>query len=799
MTASLRPVLPILLALLLIAAAGGGVRHFHYTLPYAEIWAEGESGPDSPAAQNERADAYRADYGFRDEAGRWTSLPVGHDSYYFMRMARRIAATGTPCTPGLDGCHDDLASAPTGRPVLDAWSPHPHAIAGVHRLWTAIDPARPILDSARVHAWLMMTLGGLTAFFLVRSAVGRGFPGWAGGVTAAIGLCLNPLIIQRTFGADDDVWILALMLAGGLCAVRAFDPAGAGIRRAAWAASAGAMAGTLSLAWGGWPFLAVVMTGLGLTAVVWPFIRPRPLRAWREGACAVLLVAAMILVMGAIAAVQITADDLRAFLAIAANTVGTGAEPPPVDATPVPDAFASVAELTEPAWSDIARTIGWVMGGLAVVGLAAAAWKIVRRIGGWFPAAWILPVVWLLAGLSLAGDAERFGILLFPPVAILSGAGLAVVLSLLAGAQRNRGATQTRPAIAATAMTCIVVLVPVLVWGAAVWRGIETVSGNRPALGQRWVSVFSQLRDDSAEDAVLIGWWDVGHWATFWAERATVLDGATIGSPRTPAVARLLGADADGPIGALVASSACPDGENPIGCGTRELYLLTSSDLLSIDGWMIAGFWDAERARLLDSFAAGDRTQNHSPEMQSEMAGVTSRRQRALFAAPQARIWSRDWHDCTVDENGRYDCGLDIGSADGWRLVSFRFDPAAPEEAHLILQPPESGDGTSGDRTTARPAMLRVATASSLIEFHATPGSTRPGVLVDTAEQRVFVGMQPLLKSLVARLVLLDGRFDDHRATSVAQSTGLEGGTVRAWRLRLPESPDESLDETGPN
>src|SRR5690606_31306220 len=164
---------------------------------------------------------------------------------------------------------------------------------------------------------------------------------------------------------------------------------------------------------------------------------------------------------------------------------------------------------------------------------------------------------------------------------------------------------------------------------------------------------------------------------------------------------RLLATDADQPLERAIAEAACPPA--PADCPERPLVLVTSSGLLESDGWMISGLWQPERAWVLDALVFGEDRPSilaglaarglgeaEAAVLLEEAEGLVERgigrRERALFAAPQARIWSRGWHDCVLQGDGSYACPLAIDSADGWRLESFLIDPARPAEAVFMVR-----------------------------------------------------------------------------------------------------------------
>ncbi len=739
--------------LLLVALVVGGllwvVQAEHASLPVAARWADARiaAGEAAPAERERLVAEFRATYSWRDSEGRLAAYPVSHDSYYFLRLARNIVETGTPCpgSPPGEACRDTSVNPPHGRPMAGAASPHPWAIALVHEVLEATGSNPSMLFSGRLHNRLMLILCGLLVYLLVRGMAPSARP--IAGLTAAVTLVLAPAVMTRSFGTDNDVWILALLLGGSVAAARLHEAAVEGRQRPLAAIAAGTAAGLLAATWGGWPFLLIMVASVAAIAIV-ETLRRRG--AHRQSGVAV---GSMIGLAGFVFLVLVTvlAPGLLSPGEVAAP--GGGGEPPP-------DAFAAVAELVPPTPARLVDMFGWPVWLAAGVGLVA----VLRRLWPWgargFPALELLLLAWGAGALLLALRADRFLILLSPPLAMLAGLGVTALPALL-----------PRPAVRQAVAAGIALALAAAVTTTA----LALVRDNRPQLNTAWVAVLNHLSRTAPADAVLTGWWDVGHWATYWSRRAVAVDGASLRSPRIHAVGRLLAADAAQPLNRLVNEAACGSGSD---CG-RPVYLLTSDLLLSQQGWMISGFWQPARARLVDELAAGQPPAEVQEPLATAARAVNGGLARSLFAAPGARIWSTGWAPCAVVADGGYHCPLDVTSENGWRIERFVVPGGRVADARLMARPQGGGEAVS-----VAPSMLRLATPEQLLDLPGDGPQDNPGVLLDTARRRVFLGTPAVLRSLVARLVLLDGRYDRHRFVRVASASTPDGHQVNAWRVR---------------
>ena len=622
--------------------------------------------------------------------------------------------------------------------------------------------------------------------------------GWAGcsrdpasagglaGVSAAVATCLHPNVVERTFGADDDAWILILSFLALLLSARAVDVQRLHVR-VGLGTGAGLALGVLAASWGGWPFplalLAATVLAMALPflprVLGWTCVRPLSLRtlAW---AFVPLLVALEIMIR--LFHVEV---DVGGVTGMIAGVLGVSLPTQPVAAPPA-DTFATVAELHALTVAEALGKAGWPGLVLAALGVARVSQRLRQQTRGGEAAAMVLLALltWLFAALMLTETGERFVLLLVPPVAVLAGAGLACLVEL---------AGKIRPRLAVAGA----VLAVGVVSGLVTWRAVALVADNRPTIDSAWVLTLQALGKASPDDALVLAWWDVGHWITFWSGRSVAVDGASLRDPRVNAIGRLFAADADQPVAAQVRAAACVD-DGRI-CPHGGIYIVLSSRLLSSDAWMISGMWQPYRAWLVDSFSNGADGATRLGLLRSRFAGGDAgfltlaeaaagerdRRARAMFSAPEARIWSTHWQPCNVMDDGSYTCALDLNSADGWRFDSFHIDPQHPDQGAFSIH--RTGDA-SAQPVGLAPSAVRVATKDGLYRVvDAAAGDTNPGVLFDAEKGRVFVGTPAMLRSLVARLLLLGGRYDTQRFELVSSYATVDGNTVQAWRV-IPQA-----------
>lgn len=484
------------------------------------------------------------------------------------------------------------------------------------------------------------------------------------------------------------------------------------------------------------------------------------------------------------------------------------------------------------------------LGGLTLLALLAAASGL--RRGDRPPASQATPALlglaWLGATLAMTFHGTRFIVLAMVPLSLSAGVAAGRLAAGLSEGLAGRFRAARIAGMAGSAGLAIAILAPVGL------HGYREAYGHYPRVDHAWADTFSDIRDRTDPDAILDLWWDYGHWATYLAERRVSLDGASLRSRNVHWIARALAASSDGESLALLRMLNCgtvtdPDDgtrERPYetllkwqGDGARayrtlsrllrapreaaedalaseglapgrravlietmyctppESYLVLSTELLNISGWVVAGLWEPWRARLFDlaqqlppdRAVASIESELDLPEslarlLRDEAAMSKGDPPRTAFAAPQAHLWAKAWAPC-VDVSGFLRCPLTLGPgvvAAG--LEEVFFDPADPAGTRVRLH--NAGSGMSAE---AIPAVVQVALPDRLMTVK-PPGSTTAelGVLVDPIGRRAFVGTPKVLDSTVVRLVLLDGRYSP-RFQKAGDRTTIDGERVTAWRI----------------
>jgi hypothetical protein len=561
-------------------------------------------------SRQEQAERFRAALSFPAADGRRHAYLGDLDSYAWVREARNVLERGTTCDEIRDGeCRDTYVNPPHGTPMPYRRSVHVAVIVGVHWILSWLDPGIPLTTSA---AWAAVLGGVVTS--LVAFAVGCRLTGLVGGVVAALLISLDPFVLERSLGSDNDVWSLALPLLLALLVSTALEGDGSR-RRVPLVAAAIVVAALYAMTWGGWIFHGAVLLGGAAAFVFSAWFEQIDDRRQRRA----LLATFSVLVLGIVVAVA-PIDGFRGagtrvaglLEAWSGRSAGHAATVDTV-AGVWPPMLATVTELERTTFARaVTRFVGrvpcalccagfmllllprraswWGLAGALLYGVLLAASTDLADLGSRFyvgaalvPALVLLcwrarrmsvdrprcletiVVVWFVAAVGASHWGARFVLLLAIPFGLAAAVAVARAAELVSAAVLR---SWPRPAVAhALAATLVIgILVPFLS------RSHAAAATYTPVLGTAWWNVLQHARTQSAADAIVTSWWDYGYWVKYLAERRTTVDGASLSSHRPYWVARMLvSRDPREAIG-LLRMLNCGGDDSPFAGGEQSAY-----------------------------------------------------------------------------------------------------------------------------------------------------------------------------------------------------------------------------------
>ena len=625
------------------------------------------------------------------------------DGYYWLKLAKSLLAKGTVCDRiELGQCIDALASAPVGQPIEYTVSPHVYSIAALHRFVTWLRPGFPLSSTAMLVPLVLSTLVVIPAF-LIAAGVSNPF----GGLTAALLLSFNAVVFLRSSGGDDDIWVVALpVLSMGLIT--------AAFGRRRWSARillsglGGVTLAVLAAAWKGWPLFALY-TSAGLIAVAaWAALAALIARARGQPGTYALAGSAGLCMLatftgfaaaGWLIGIQVDFGVITGGISNIVRHAASG--PGPINTAPMPNVFHSVAELRAVDAASLQKSIGPIATGIGLLGFALALWPSRGRqallvlallvlipmvaallgrygstrapvlaipmllglatvIGSWRAggpptdralATGILGLAWLGATLWMSFEGDRYILLAVAPLSVSAGVSLGRVASAIAALSLARAPLARAAGMIAGGGLAAAALGPVAI------TGLEQALPYRPHINSAWTNAFATIREQSSNDAIVDIWWDYGHWAKYYTERAVVIDGASLQNRAVHWIARALAAASDTETVGWLRLTNCgtvadPDGRSPARpydmlmrwsadpglafrsmtelsrlpreeaagflrraglpdaravallktayCAPRESYLVLTTDLFYAQGWLAFGVWNPGLAHIVE-------------------------------------------------------------------------------------------------------------------------------------------------------------------------------------------------------
>jgi hypothetical protein len=528
----------------------------------------------------------------------------GMDGYYWSRQARNRWLTGTVCDAVDEGeCRDTYTHASLGRPMAYPHSAHAVAISTTHGLAVLLDSAWPLFATSFVVSFLVAVLGLLAAF-----ALGCRFGGTVAGFVAAFLLAVNPSVLLRGLGADNDDWNVSLPLLA-LWALLAGARAESLRGRCAGALAAAAVVAVHSATWNGWLFgYAILLLGLlggVLLQSVRAAIRGGVTRLWRAPAVVASVVIALVFFVSAGVMVTMAQSSVSywtvpgkivaAAMPRLTSAPGGADEAPAAPVAVWPSTLRSVRELTSStAWyaaglenglwlfcsaclgvltlAARGRPVSWSYLFLLAAALSLAVLAVTvedvqattRTALVLFPIAAALLLrlrapatiaddigavcvaIWFVAGLHKSHEHLRFGLLLAPPLALSAAIFCGRACDWL---RRRVLAPRLRRPWATTGVLATLTLLFVT---EPARQGSAVARRYLPQMTDVWWQALTHVRDETAPEAVIHTWWDYGYWVKYVAERRVTADGGSLRThiPQWSARA-LLGGDERESIGIL--------------------------------------------------------------------------------------------------------------------------------------------------------------------------------------------------------------------------------------------------------
>ncbi len=519
---------------------------------------------------------FKAD--FQDDNNQTYLLAI--DPYYYYLKAANLVEEGTVCDEIKDGiCWNTHEIAPKGREMtLDG---HALILSWTYKISNFFKPGTPLLNSIYIIPALIILLGLIPAFFIIKR-----YAGIVGGFVAALLVGIHPYLLGRTPAGfvDTDAYGITMPLFIFWFIIEAFS-ARSYKKKGLFAILAGISTWIFYKTWGGgWYFsfdiLIAILIGMILYQIIKIFIDSKESKKKHIKIFHSRVVRSNILITVLYLLTTIILNGIQTVInALTSITKSAGIQNA-VHSTLWPNVYTTVAELNAQSLSGITRALsssnlGQTMIFIALLAIPLSLIKTYNKktwtyltgstiiyliltsksaITNISPNFYIFLVLLTIAAgilVNLFQDkTERASILLpallgalFAGTIFASVRGIRFVLlgihpfSLMVGLtigiifiklSKKLHTLFDIPKIATKA----IVLVLIIIIFVNYFDAAHTTALNEiPQMNDAWYDSLSKIRAESDEKAIITSWWDFGHWFKAVADRAVTFDGASQNTP----------------------------------------------------------------------------------------------------------------------------------------------------------------------------------------------------------------------------------------------------------------------------
>ena len=481
---------------------------------------------------------------FNDEHGHTVLLDI--DSYAYYRESWNLLTYDHPGNTVLNGTNwDTYIMAPMGVPAGE--NLQNHLAVWEYKIWKVFDKDIYLMKSSFYLPMIVYVLAIIPAF-MIATYYGGAF----GGVVAGIIVAVHPAVLTRTTAGvtDTDVyqiffplWVIWLYLES--------------YRRKTLKANllmsalAGIALGYYSLGWSGWWLifhLAILASCIQILEQLYnnkQGSRINLTNAWKQIKVTLMIVATFVIFTG----IFVTwLRNLQFFLGFITEPIAFLTLKQAVNANLWPNVYTTVAELNPITIRGALDQISFgsnVLLALAILGMLLTLKK--RDEEGHLDVKLsVVLIAWFCLTMWASKSGVRFVELAVPPFGLALGACFGML------AIHGSEWLKKHMKIPALLSKCVIIVLLSLLLIAPVKSGYATSERNIPLISDSWWQTLTQIKDNSAPNALITSWWDFGHWFKAVADRPTTFDGGTQNTPIAHWVGKiLLTADEDQAIGIL--------------------------------------------------------------------------------------------------------------------------------------------------------------------------------------------------------------------------------------------------------
>ncbi|MFH2019801.1 MAG: STT3 domain-containing protein [archaeon] len=508
------------------------------------------------------------------------------DSYFWLRYARNIEEKGQIGDELKEGVPwDNHMQAPNGYGIPS--NIYPYLEVYLHKFLKIFDSSVSLMRAAFLTPMFLSFIAIICAFF-----IGKKLSGNLAGFIAAILIAVNPTVLSRSLGSDNDIVNTVFPLLIMLFVIYAFDSKN--YKNAAiYGILAGISTAIYQLAWGGWWFMFLLIMAGGFMylgyIVFYEYIGKQNITDLMNNKKLKLVFTIMGFFIASTFIFLTMTGNSEEFLRAIFNS--------PIKVITIqqashgislwPNVYTTVAELNTANISQVIGSVGgkifmWLallgtitaltnlesekfrkinllyLLGSAIYFLIYLEFASTSSMGIVFLVALIaLPLLvglllssiyqykidsvhsiilamWFIATIYSATKGVRFILLLIPAFVI----SFSVLLDNLVkwSAYFSSKALDLNIWIPKTIFMLLVLIVLVQ----PVNSGISIAYNYIPSVNDGWVESLEKIKTESQPDAIINSWWDFGHWFKYWADRKVTFDGASQDGPNAHWIGKVL-------------------------------------------------------------------------------------------------------------------------------------------------------------------------------------------------------------------------------------------------------------------
>ncbi len=520
---------------------------------------------------------------FRDNNG-YTYLG-DIDSYFWVRYARNIIEKGHIWDELRDGVpYDNHMLAPTGLQITQ--NIYPYIEAYLYKVLKFFKPDIILMYVAFLTPLFLSFFAIIAAFF-----IGKKLSGNLAGFMAAVLIAVNPTVLSRSLGSDNDIVNAVFPFIIMLFIMYAFDSESYK-KTIVYSLFSGLFIGFYSFAWSGWWFMFLFIIGASFIyigyLVLFDFLHEGSTITnlfTNKNLKNVFLLLAVFLGSSLLSLTFFGNGNLflRSFL----NPIKIVKIKEATGASLWPNVYTTVAELNAANIPQIIANLGGPLFLIiALIGtmlpLVNLKEKKVRNLNlayivisilyfiffvqiaqanklniflllpllslplfiGLLLSAYygykiepkhsILMTIWFMSTIYAATKGVRFILLIIPAFVISFSTFFGIMVKYFTKfIHKSLDISLAISKTIFTVVSLIILLQPINI-------GIATATNYVPSISDAWVDTLTKIRLESSQDAIINSWWDFGHWFKFWADRRVTFDGASQTSPQAHWIGKVL-------------------------------------------------------------------------------------------------------------------------------------------------------------------------------------------------------------------------------------------------------------------